>query len=92
MKKTAGHDTLEAGAESDLVAADAAANGGDEAASQDLDEPALEIDPRTEILEAVFNTWINERVHGTPLSQATEAYNHLQGALPDLKLAILKAL
>ena len=38
--------------------------------------------------ETALATWINDRVRNSPIAGATEAWNHLMGALPALRAAL----
>lgn len=40
-------------------------------------------------LDSVFEAWIRECIHNSPLSRETVSYNHLLEVLPDLKSRIL---
>jgi hypothetical protein len=44
------------------------------------------------VWESALNVWINAHVRNSPIAGATEAWNHLMGALPDLKVALNIAL
>lgn len=35
-------------------------------------------------LEEIINEWMVERIYGSAISRATDAYNHLYENLPDL--------
>lgn len=38
--------------------------------------------------ETALSTWINDRVRNSPIAGATEAWNHLMGALPHLRTVL----
>jgi len=47
--------------------------------------------PRDEV-DNVVDSWLDEHVRGSPVAQATEAWNYLIGALDHLKAKIREAL
>ena len=51
-----------------------------------VDPPAPDISPITVMSwDAALGTWIRDHVRNSPISGATEAWNHLMGVLPHLR-------
>lgn len=49
-------------------------------------------DTRAERAGAIVDAWVCDRIHNSPTSRDTEAWNHLFTALPDLKQRIAQEL
>lgn len=48
------------------------------------------MDPK--VLHAVFANWFVQRIYGSPVAQATAAFNYLREVLPELESSVLAAI
>lgn len=71
----------------------------DKTATTDISAPAAPVSladakpaERRRIVDEVVSKWVADQIANSPVSQTTEAWNHLQASLPTLKAAILKEL
>lgn len=62
------------------------------AAAAPAKSPAPSRSAKADRLEQVIAGWISRHINDSPVSRATEAYNHLLGKLEELKSALLKEL
>lgn len=82
-------DDIDTGASTD--AAD-----GEQTLAPQTDQPTAQAEPDAgPTLEGKINAavqaWFSQHIHGSAVSRATEAYNHLHASLDDLKAAIVQA-
>jgi hypothetical protein len=50
------------------------------------------VNPLVPKIDAAVHAWMVAQIYNSPVSQQTDAYNHLFNSLPDLKSRLLEAL
>lgn len=62
-----------------------------EAVMESAEDAAREMVHGAEAVEAKVQAWVSRHLHDSPLSRATDAWNHLMQALPHLVTALKEA-